>query len=519
MPRSSIEILSPARTEIARGRPRAALKELEFARAELLVAGDREGLSEALELARGVKTLAPADTKSRERLLAALEQGVSYLAPAAPTGSVPATSIAVAGTGGQFLTHAALSSEPLLATAHAAIKRGEIGRALHSLEKARRNLFDRGNLHGLDELLEMAQRLPTAKARQEKARRELIDATQQNVRFLGRRDALRAGEEWSDPFAAAAPKTTSKLPSLPPMSRREILIAAAIVALLAGGITTWVLVKRAPQRVAHAIKCPTGEEGSPTWSPDGKKIAFAKNGSCGTQITIISAKGGPTRELSKGYGILPDWSPDGRTIIYRSKDGFSVVSVRDGTSRLIRKDDGDMGASWSPDGKRIAFVHGLAVTPAASEGFHSTMYTMKPDGTRVRRLLGHSCNPRTPDWSPSGRFLVFACNKGIYYMSSNGGSLKKMIAASFGDVSVSVSTSSDARMLAFAASDIETFKVNGSDDPKTLPGTVYDDSTTIYIAWSPDSKRIAFSISGSDLDAGLYVIDRDGSQRRLLVRF
>src|SRR5664280_1132811 len=241
MPRSSIEILSPARTEIARGRPRAALKELEFARAELLVAGDREGLSEALELARGVKTLAPADTKSRERLLAALEQGVSYLAPAAPTGSVPATSIAVAGTGGQFLTHAALSSEPLLATAHAAIKRGEIGRALHSLEKARRNLFDRGNLHGLDELLEMAQRLPTAKARQEKARRELIDATQQNVRFLGRRDALRAGEEWSDPFAAAAPKTTSKLPSLPPMSRREVLIAAALVALLAGGITTWVL--------------------------------------------------------------------------------------------------------------------------------------------------------------------------------------------------------------------------------------------------------------------------------------
>jgi len=41
-------------------------------------------------------------------------------------------------------------------------------------------------------------------------------------------------------------------------------------------------------------------------------------------------------------------------------------------------------------------------------------------------------------------------------------------------------------MLAFAASDIETFKVNGSDDPKTLPGTVYDDSTTVYIAWSPE---------------------------------
>ncbi len=330
MPRSSVEILSPTRTEIARGRPRAALKELETARAELLANGDREGLGEALELARGIKTLAPTDTKSRERLLAAIEQGVASLALGLPLASAPGKPTAAPGADGHFVTHAAISSAPALATAHAEIKRGEISRALRSLEKARRNLLERGNVDELNELLEMAQRLPTEKPRQEKARRELIDAAQQNVRYLSRRDAITAGEEWSDPFAVAEEKTTLKLPSLPPMTRREILIAACIVALLAGGITTWALVKRAPQRVAHAIKCPTGDEGSPTWSPDGKEIAFAKNGSCGTQITIISAEGGQTREVTTKYGVLPDWSSDGKTILYRSRDGFSVVSAQGG---------------------------------------------------------------------------------------------------------------------------------------------------------------------------------------------
>jgi len=165
-----------------------------------------------------------------------------------------------------------------------------------------------------------------------------------------------------------------------------------------GRITALALLDRAPQRVAHAIKCPTGEQGGPTWSPDGKEIAFAKNGDCGTQIVAVSSEGGPLRTITSRFGELPDWSPDGRTILYRSRDGFSVIPAGGGKSHLIRSDDGNLGASWSPDGTRIAFVHGL--TGNQTLGFHSTLYTMKPDGSDLRRLLGHSCNPRTPAWSP-----------------------------------------------------------------------------------------------------------------------
>jgi WD40 repeat protein len=517
MPRSSAEILAPARTEIARGRPRAALKELETARAELQAAGDAVGLSEALELTRGVKTLAPTDTKSRELLIAALEQEIAAFGPiaASETTSVrePAASVEA---GLPYLSHAAVTGDPSLASAHGQIKRGEITSALRSLEKARQTLFDRSDTIALNELLELAQRLSTTSARDEKKRRQLIDAAQQNVRYLSRRKALQSGEEWSDPFSAAKSRTASRLPTLPPMSRREILVAAAIVALLAGGITTWALAKRAPQRVAHAIKCPTGEEGSPTWSPDGKEIAFAKNGSCGTQITIVSAEGGPTRELSKKYGVLPNWSPDRRTIVYRSKDGFSLINVKDGETRLIRADDGDMGASWSPNGKRIAFVHGLTPDPEYDEGYNSTLYTMKPDGSDVRRLIGHKCNPRTPSWSPHGTYLLFACDDGVYDFPLKGGRRGQLVKADFSIWPISVSMSADAELLAFGWDGVEIMKLAGESGPKTLVEVDYFEDATINVAWSPNGRKLAFSITGSGYEDGLYVIDRDGKHRRRL---
>ncbi|MGA9761246.1 MAG: hypothetical protein WBQ14_02350 [Gaiellaceae bacterium] len=520
MPRPSNEILSPARAELARGRPRAALKELDAARSELMAAGDVAGLAEALELARSVPTLAPVDTKSRERLLAALAHDIASLASgtiaqpaAAATPSAPAIAPAL------YVSYASTLRERTLAAARAEIERGATGRALRRLEKARRNLLDRGDVDGLGELLDLAQRLPTAKARHEKTRRELIDAAQQNVRYLGRRRALAAGEAWSDPFAAAQPKAALRLPSLPPMSRREILVAIGIVVLIAGGIVAWAMAERAPQRVAHSINCPTGEQGGPTWSPDGKQIAFAKNGDCGTQIMTVSLRSRRVSPVTSRYGVLPSWSPDGQTILYRSADGFSLVAAGGGEPLLLRADDGDMGASWSPGASRIAFVHGIAVDPAISgDTFNSTMYTMRPDGSGVHRVIGHKCNPRTPTWSPAGDYLVFACDDGIYDMPSKGGSLRGLVGDEFDVNPVSVSVEPQGSSIAFGWVGVEIYSLTDGKDPRVLTKIADWPDSTIDVAWSPDGKQIAFSVTGSDSDDGLYVIDRSGKNRRLLVR-
>jgi hypothetical protein len=514
MPPSSEEILSASRTELARGRPRAALREMERARSGLLASSALDGLRVLIGLVHEVHTLAPADTKARERLLVAVERDIQFLSPDSVPQAVSTLERAPASPplSAPFSPYSRLSTEQILAPARAEIERHKTGRAVHRLEKARRTLLARGDLDGLEELIELARRIPVAKPRHESAHNRLIYAARQNVRYLSRRAAIKAGEEWSDPFAAAKPKT--KLPSLPPMTRREKLIAAAIVVVLAGCITTLALLDRIPQRAAHAIKCPTGEQGSPTWSPDGKEIAFAGNRECGTQITVVSVEDGRLKTVTNRYGVQPDWSPDGQTILYRSRDGFSVVPAQGGESRLVRSDDGAMGATWSPDGRRITFVHGLAADPEFNEDFLSTMYTMKPDGSDVRRLLGHSCNPGTPAWSPDGSRLVFSCHDGIYVMRL---ATRKLIRIENRDYSSPVTTrwSPDGRQIAIGYGSIEIVNADGSGKARYL----HEWKSATGVAWSPDGKRIAFSVVGSDADDGLYVIDRDGSQRRRLVKF
>jgi hypothetical protein len=219
MSQSSAEILSPARTEIARGRPRAALKQLELARAALLANTDVDGLRELLELTRAVHTLAPVDAKARERLLAATGEGIESLGPgtSAPSGS----------------------TERVFAPARAEIERRNFGRALRRLEKDRRNLLYRGDVSGLGELIGLARRIAITKTRQENERKRLIDAAQQDVRYLDRGRAIATGEAWSDPFSLGKPKT--ELLSLPPMTRREKLISVVVVIVLAGAIVALAL--------------------------------------------------------------------------------------------------------------------------------------------------------------------------------------------------------------------------------------------------------------------------------------
>ncbi|MGD0167618.1 MAG: hypothetical protein ABSC51_10095 [Gaiellaceae bacterium] len=517
MPRSSEEILAPARSELARGRPRAALKELELARSELFGSADVDGLGELLELARGVRTLDPVDVQTRERLLLATEESIEGLSPGAAVETTRTqTAAAPAAPNAQFTPYGLLSTEQILAPARTAIERGESGRALRGLEQARRKLLARADLDGLGELIELTQRLPLTKPRYAKKQGVLIDAARQNVRFLSRRAAIMAGETWSDPFTSAGPKTRSFTP--PPMTRREKLIAAAIVVALAGGITTWALVKRAPQRIAHAINCPTGQQGGPTWSPDGKQIAFAKNGDCGTQIMVVSARGGRPRTVTSDYGALPDWSPDGSEILYRSRNGFSVVPAQGGRSRLLRSDDGDMGATWSPDGKEIAFVHGLdPFQNSEAFSYHSTLYVMNSDGSSSRRLLGHSCNPGTPDWSKDGGRLAFTCNNGVYVMRLANRSL---VCVEFGDYSssysprVSPSWSSDDRRIAIGYGGIRIVNADGSGNEREL----HEWDSVTDVAWSPNGRRLAFVVAGYGPKVnGLYVIDRDGSHCKRLI--
>lgn len=133
-----------------------------------------------------------------------------------------------------------------------------------------------------------------------------------------------------------------------------------------------------------------GDAWDPAFSPDGKRIAFVsyRDGD-GFRLYVMDADGKNVTKLTDdanpvGFGY-PTWSPDGKTIAYGHSDGNGVDIYTVGADGKNRKQVTKLGGvttypCWTPDGKRFAFFS----QPGAEKG---GFWVADADGENAKELL------------------------------------------------------------------------------------------------------------------------------------
>ena len=226
------------------------------------------------------------------------------------------------------------------------------------------------------------------------------------------------------------------------------------------------------------------------------RIAYvSKAGANRYQLRVADAdgEGGQVALSSVEPIISPSWSPDGKQLAYVSFESRKAVvytqDVATGTRRPVANFRGSNSApAWSPDGQS------LAVTLSREGG--SQLFVMSRDGSNVRRLTTSQAIDTEPVFAPDGRTLYFVSDRGggpqVYRIPVGGGAVERV--TFLGAYNVSPAISPDGKTLAFISRSGNAFRLHVQDaSPGGTARALTDTTDDEHPSFAPNGRLIMYA--------------------------
>lgn len=270
------------------------------------------------------------------------------------------------------------------------------------------------------------------------------------------------------------------------------------------------------RRIAHQIADRIYEKITGVRGVFSTRIAYVLQKGNTYELQIADADGqNPQVMLRSKHSIIsPSWSPDGKKLAYVSFEANKPVvylqTLASGQRFPIANFKGNNSApAWSPNGQQLAIV--------LSRDSISQIYTINADGSGLRRVMRSPLIDTEPHYTPDGGSLVFTSDRGgapqIYRVALGSGDAQRVTFN--GSYNVSPAISPDAKNLAYVTRRDGAYRValqNMSTGGEQLLTAGPDDQSPSF---APNGMQILYSsVQGGR--SVLAVVSVDGRVRQTL---
>lgn len=360
--------------------------------------------------------------------------------------------------------------------------------------------------------------------------RPALSPSGDRVAFLWTEPDFEAQQVYVQPVGASSPRRLTHVPSphySPVWSAdgREILYVRllgagqfAIYSTPAGGGTEKQILEFRGE--AHFM----GTAPKIDLSADGQTIAFYErtDPQQPTTLYLFDRRSGTRREIMKSPPTVfgdhePTFSPDGRQLAFvrsfsNGVDDLYILTLADKSVRRVTSDRrAIIGVTWAADAKSL-------IMAASARGVPNTLWRVPASGGAPQRMLGVNGPVAHPSVSRDGKRLAYdvtLVNTNIWIGDLAAGTSRKLLASTVSDSSPQFSPDGDRVAFRSDRTGTDEIWICNRDGRNPVRLTYFNGSTVGSPRWSPDGKWIAFDTRAKG-NPDIYVISANGGTPRQL---